>query len=283
MSFVEPLRTTASALLPSQLATGAMRRVLQLIGEAYLFSILSCGLLLLLGIADAGLLSIFLTAAPLSDRLTLLLEENRLAVYEVGSRSRRANLRTAAGVLCLFLGIALAYGTVAVALGDGGVLRVFSFAMAAADVGAEHLLQRHFESVGAILANNLRVALVVAALGFIYRTYGGMLALAWNACVWATALTALVLRLESSSTDMRGWLVVASLGHLVLEAGSYVLVALAAIFLSKALASYDRHDQRLGSVARAVARLAGVAVAGLLSAAVCEGWLLPQLLAPTTR
>ena len=274
-TFVDPLRTTASALLPAKLADGAARRALQLAGEAFTYTVLSCALLLGLGLAEGGLISIFLVAAPLTDRLVVLLEENRNGIYVLQRTSRRANQRAAAGLLWLFLGIAVGYAAVAAWLGERGTLRLFAFAVEAANLHGESLLQRSFSQPLAIFANNLRVGLVVLCLGFIYRAYGGMLALAWNACVWASVLTVLLLRTATGPIGSRMLLAVAFAPHLILEAGSYVLIALAAIFASKALATYDRRDARLRSALKASSVLAALAVLGLAAATVFESWLLP--------
>ncbi len=278
-TFVDPLRTTASALLPLRLADAPARRAVQLTCEACAYTVLSCSLLLLLGLAEAGLISIFLAAAPLTDRMVILLEENRSNIYVLHRGSVYANQRVAAGLLCLFLGIAIGYAMVAVWLGERGTLRVFDFAIDAAALGSESFLQRSFGAPLAVFANNLQVTLVVLCLGFVYRAYGGMLALTWNACVWSSVLTILLLRVESGPVGSRLLLAVAVLPHLVLEAGSYVLAALAAIFTSKALATHDRHDARLWSALRASLVLAALAVTGLGAAAAYESLLLPRWVA----
>lgn len=103
---------------------------------------LSCALLLVLNIAESGLISIFLVAAPLSDRLVVLLEENRSNIYALQRGSRRANQRAAAGLLWLFVGIAIGYAVVAAWLGERGTLRIFGFAIDAANLHGEDLLHR---------------------------------------------------------------------------------------------------------------------------------------------
>ena len=276
-TFVDPLRTTASALLPSRLADAGTQRAVQLICEACIYTVLSCALLLLLGLAEAGPISILLVAAPLADRLVLLLEENRTNIYVLRLGSRRANRRTAAGLLCLFVGIAIGYATVAAWLGERGTVRVFAFAIDAADLHGENLVRRSFGAPLTVWGSNLRVALVIVCLGFVYRAYGGMLALAWNACVWSSVLTILLLRVESSSVGVRLLLAATVVPHLVCEASSYVLMALAAIFASKALATHERRDARLRSAIRASFALAALAIVGLAMSALYESWVLPYL------
>jgi hypothetical protein len=283
MSFADPLRTTASALLPAKLADAPLRRAAQLTGEAFVYTALSCLLPLVLGLAQAGLISVFLVAAPLTDRLVVLLEENRHNIYVLRLGSGVANRRTSAGLLCLFAGIVLGYAAVALWLGERGIPQLFGFAMDAADVSGDDLLRRSFGDPLRTFRHNLGVALVVLCFGFVYRAYGGMLALAWNACVWASVLTLLVIRAQPAGGATLAILVAAVLPHLVLEAGSYVLIALASIFTSKALATYDFGDPRLWPPIRSSLTFVALAVLGLGVAALCESWLLPEWIRSATR
>lgn len=279
MSFVDPLRTTASAVLPSRLAEAPLRRALQLSFEACFYTLLSCGLLLVLGLPEAGVMSIFLVSAPLTDRLVTLLEENRTAIRVLQIGGRRANQRTAAGLLWLFSGIAVGYGLVALWLGEDATLRTFAFAARAAELGSADLLGRSFGSVVGLVVDNLRVALVVLCLGFAYRAYGVMLALGWNACVWACVLTVLVLRAAPATLGTRLALAGAVVPHLLCEAIAYVLIALGAIFASKALSTYDLGDPSLSSALRASLVLVALGLAGVVLAATLEAWMLPGVLA----
>ncbi len=274
-TFVDPLRTTASALLPPRLVDAPARRALQLTGEACLYTVLSCALLLLLDLADAGLISIFLVAAPLTDRLVVLLEENRHSIYVLRRGSRQANQRAAAGVLCLFLGIAVGYAAVTAWLGEAATLHVFRFASQAAGLHTEDLLRHDFGQPLVTFVGNLRVALVILCLGFVYGAYGGMLALAWNACVWSSVLVVLLIRVAPGPLGSRLLLALGILPHLAVEAGSYVLIALAAIFAARALAIRDLRDKRLRAALTASLGLLALAIVGLLAAALYESWLLP--------
>jgi len=283
VSFVDPLRTTASAILPARLADAPLRRACQLSFEACFYTLLSCGLLLVLGLADGGIVSIFLVSAPLTDRLVTLLEENRTAIRVLRVGGRRANQRTAAGLLWLFSGMAVGYALVALWLGEAETLRIFGFAARAAELGAGDLRDRGFGSVRDLVGGNLSVALVVLCLGFAYRAYGVMLALTWNACAWAAVLTVLVQRAAPGALGARLALGAAVLPHLVAEALAYVLIALGAIFTSKALSTYDLDDPSLRGALWASFVLVTLGLVGLVVAAVLEAWVLPGVLAQIAR
>ena len=66
--------------------------------------------------------------------------------------------------------------------------------------------------------------------------------------------------------------------HLVIEGAADVVVALAGIFASKGLLSYDLNDKKLGRVLGAVLRLLFVAVIALGVAAIVETRFAPLLL-----
>jgi len=279
VSFVDPLRTTASAILPSRLTDAPLRRALQLSFEACFYTLLSCGLLLVLGLAEGGIISIFLVSAPLTDRLVTLLEENRTAIRVLRVGGRRANQRTAAGLFWLFSGIAVGYGLVVLWLGEDAALRTFAFAARSAELDSGDLLGRSFGSVLGLVGNNLSVALVVLCLGFAYRAYGVMLALTWNACAWACVLAVLVGRAAPTAAGARLALVAAVLPHLVAEAVAYVLIALGAIFASKAVSTYDLGDPALRDALWASLVLIALGLAGVVLAATLEAWMLPGVLA----
>jgi len=267
MSFVGTVRTTLGGILVESLAASPARRAAQLGLESIAYTVFAVGFLAAIGMQEAGLISIFLVAAPLSDRLMQLLEENREAIWTHGMSGWRANRRTAAGVLWIFLGVLFGYAAIASWLGGTGDVSLFEFALVAANVGTESLQDRVFGNTWELLAHNLTVALAVACLAFVYRGYGVMLALAWNACVWACVLSVLALRGDSPGLLVAA---LAVLPHLILEAGGYILVALAAIFSSKALSSYDLGEGRQLRALRASFVLLLLAAATLLAGAWIE-------------
>jgi len=119
-------------------------------------------------------------------------------------------------------------------------------------------------------------------LALVYRSFGALLALTWNACVWGVVLTLLVARgisLTDGSTIVFVLVaLLALLPHLVLEATAYVLGALAGIFLSKGLAKYEIETVEFKMVARASGSLVLIAAILLTLAGLVEHWFPDQLL-----
>ena len=122
----------------------------------------------------------------------------------------------------------------------------------------------------------------VCALAFVYRSYGGLLALTWNACIWAVVLSTLVARgLDATQTAPVTFVIVSAaalLPHLVLEASAYVIGALAAIYASKAITKYGPRSAELWQVMRAVATLVLFAALTLAAAALVEHLVAPSML-----
>jgi len=257
-------------LFPGRLPRGPARRTVQLGAEALAFTLVSTWLPATLGLEEAGLVSLFLLAATLSDRLTMLLEENRISIWDEDASGWRANGRTAWGILVLFSGVFAGHAIIAAAVGEARVSTLFGFAVRTTALGRDTLAGRDFGGVLELLSHNLRVLLVVGCLSFIYRAYGAMLAVAWNASVWAVVLTTLSLR---DPTIAAAKIALALLPHLLLEGFGYVCVALAFLFASKGLATHPLGDPRLRRVLRACAVLLLGGCVALALGACAEVWV----------
>jgi hypothetical protein len=79
-----------------------------------------------------------------------------------------------------------------------------------------------------------------------------MLALGWNAAVWAVVILILTLRGVRSSELPRVVSLTLALGavlpHLILESVAYIATSLAFLFASKGLSTYHTRDPRLRQV-----------------------------------
>jgi hypothetical protein len=257
-------------LFPGRLPRGPARRAVQLAAEALACTLVSTWLPATLGLEEAGLVSLFLLAATLSDRLTMLLEENRTSIWDEDASGWRANGRTAWGILMLFSGVFAGHAIIAAAAGEARVSTLFGFALRTTTLTGETLAGRDFGSVLELLGHNLRVLLVVACLSFVYRAYGAMLALAWNASVWAVVLTTLSLR---APTVAAATSLPALIPHLLLEGFGYVCVSLAFLFASKGLATHPMGDPRLPRVLKACLLLLVAGCAALTLGACAEVWV----------
>lgn len=248
-----------------------------------LFTTTSAALTLAFGLPHAGIFAIFLASAALAAPFSWLLDDNREAIWSRGESAWHANRRTALGVLGLFAGMTTGFVIWSAILGAEGIRAHFGFALDAAHISHDDILSRRFGEVGPLFSHNLAVLVACMALAFIYRSYGALLALGWNAAVWGVVLTLLVMR-ALHGTPVHPVLFVltaagAVLPHLLVEAAGYVLGALAAIFLSRGLARYQARDGRFRRVAGAASLLLVVAVVLLWVGALLEQHFAPRVLA----
>jgi len=262
--------TLLAGELPRQLGLRAPR----LLAEGLLFAAMGLYLANAVGIPQSGFFAIFLTAAGLTGRFNQLLDENRDEIYQRATPSLRVNTVTALSVLMLFLGIFAAFSAAALWWGEDRLRDAFGFALDSANLGTDSVLTHSFSGLGGMLRHNYVVLATFFALAFVYRAYGALLALSWNACVWAMVLTILVWRgLAATTIAPALYLPAAALAvlpHLLIEAASYVLGALAAIFCSKALLTYRVSEPRFWRVMRAVALLLAAAALGIALGALVE-------------
>lgn len=234
-------------------------------------------------VAQAGALSMFLTAAALMPAFNAVMSANREAIWTFGQDPRAANRRTAFAVLALFLGMTVAYGITAIVLPKDTLHDSFRFALDAARLGEDTILTRRFGSPLGLFQHNARVMISFLALAFIYRGYGALLALTWNAALWGVVITLMVHRAIGTTDTSPVVLVLMSaaavLPHLILEAFAYTLASLAAIFTSKGLVKYGFGGERFKPVLASSARLIVVAVVTLAIAAATEHFVAAAVLA----
>lgn len=277
-----PRSTVFSYLSFDALPDKGVARALLLTVEALIYVGASLVIARFLGVEESGVFSICLSSAVLSPRLMQLLEENRRRIWEIGYKSWKTNILTAGSITAIFLGTIIAYVVAAVWLESADVLRIFRFALHAAGLGTDSILTRRFDGFLPIFSHNFIVLWAVVCISFIYRTYGALVAIVWNACVWGLVLTFLVRRglsvTEGSSVGFIATSIGAIFPHLLLEGGAYVVAAMASIFFSQALMKYPVTDERFRIVAFASVRLFTGATALLLLAALFETQLAPWLL-----
>ena len=274
--------TLLGRLFPPSLDSTLGKRLPRLVIEGLVFTGVALYLALLIGFEEPGLVSIFLVSASLSERIRFLLDENRRNVWDSTLSSWQANKLTALSLLAIFMGIITAYFIYAFGSGVDGIIQTFEFVVEASGLGEGSLLTRQFSSFKGILANNLIVLLCIVILAFIYRAYGAMLALCWNACVWAAAITVLTLRTAHNpgANNLSDIILAATalLPHLILEGFAYVIGALAAIYLSQAISKYRLRDPRFVVVGRACLILILIAIATVALGSAVESSLVPYIL-----
>lgn len=265
--------TALSALFPRELPLSFSHRGVRLVGEGALSALVSLLLARSMG-TDGVQIAVFFSAAGLVHRLDALLEENRTAVW-IGE-TRRANLRTAASLMALFLGVFLVY-LVVMAFPGSHQEQAFGVAERWASIKDDTILSRRFGSFTGLAIHNLGVLGTFFLVSLVYRSLGALLVLSWNAALWAISLSLLMRRAQEVVVMSKAlffavaWAAV--LPHLLLEAASYAVASLASIYLSRALLLYSLGDERFRAVAGAVGRILLASLGLLLAAAFIESLL----------
>jgi hypothetical protein len=255
--------------------------------EAFAATLVGIGLPAWLKVSEVGVFALFLIAAALVPRLAALLEENRVQILERDAHVMRTNAVTAASIATLFVGICAGYLVVALNMSDDDVATFFGFALSSAGLGTDTILDRSFENVGGILAHNLSVLSSVTLLCLVYRSYGALLAIGYNACQWVFVLVMLVRRasdhVDLSPLAFGALSMGAVLPHLLTEGVAYVIAALAGIFASKAITKYGPGDPVFFAVMVTCGKLLAISLGLLVLAAGLEATLVPavqRVLAP---
>ncbi|MBM4396830.1 MAG: stage II sporulation protein M [Deltaproteobacteria bacterium] len=239
---------------------------------------IACGRLLFPG--EASLVGVFLVAIGQTRTAERLLDRNRVEVWGGGAPARDANARLATALLVMFLGVLGTYVAFALLLPIGTVETMFGRQVG--DFGGRSITEVDFGNLPRILGHNLAVAGVAFLFSLVYRHAGMLLMLAWNASVWGvvfpfTARTAPDVS-AAGSVVYFAKAFVAIFPHLLLEAVSYVLVALAGVFLSKAIRKHKPGTPAFRQVGLASARIGGAGLAMLAVACVLEAQLAPALI-----
>jgi len=163
----------------------------------------------------AGVVSLFLASAALSSRFKQILRRQR----------RHGPTQLVLAIAPIGLGALLAYGLICSALGPDGVRERFAFAVAAAGiVGEGELSPERFRGSWGLLGHNLLVLLSAFVLAFVYRGFGVLLTILWNAAAWSAALVVLA-RPDVSA----GLAIVALTPHFAVEGLAFICAALAGV------------------------------------------------------
>jgi len=170
---------------------------------------------------QAGVVAVFLTAAALSSRFKRIgSAAERLAKGRRGSEL----LRAAGTFFASFGGMFVAFCAFALTAGPEATAARFAFALQAGDAAGEPLGAERFHAGWGLIGHNLLVLAAAYVLALVYRGFGGLLALAWNACSWAVTFVYLVGGQLGPETVVA---VGALAPHMAVEATAYALGALA--------------------------------------------------------
>ncbi len=229
---------------------------------------------------EASLLAVFLAAVSTTDSMERLLLWNRDQIFDQQRPPREANIELALFLLVLFAGTTTGFSILALGLPLDAAEFLFDHQLK--DYGGQSIKDLTFGTPVALLLHNTYVVLFFFILAIPFRQGGIMLAVAWNASVWAAAFSTMAR--NWSATDGPGLIeaYVRILGacapHMALEAAAYCLAGLAGVFLSKALLKYSLESKELGSVLNSVGLMLALAGFLVVSGALWEGFVAPRLL-----
>ena len=249
--------------------------------EALILTLISVYAVRLIGVPEPGLIGIVLASAAMTPRLNQILELNRARIWSGEGNGRRVNLASMISGLSLFSGMFVAFMAIGIVSSDAVLIKDFNFIVTRIQLDTNTVLSPERFSQGvSIFQHNLSVLITLALMSFVYRSLGAMFALGWNAGVWGVTIVLFMGggRDTELNTVVYGTMIlIAIIPHLIVEAASYLIGALAAIFLSRGLTIYRLNDTRLNRVMSAVGVLAILSVGLLVSGALQEKYL-PTLL-----
>ncbi|MEE3014793.1 MAG: stage II sporulation protein M [Chloroflexota bacterium] len=248
--------------------------------EALILTLISVYAVRLIGVPEPGLIGIVLASAAMTPRLNQILELNRARIWSGEGNGRRVNLASMISGLSLFSGMFVAFMAIGIASSDAVLIKDFNFIVTRIQLDTNTVLSPERFSQGvSIFQHNLSVLITLALMSFVYRSLGAMFALGWNAGVWGVTIVLFMGggRDTELNTVVYGTMIlIAIIPHLIVEAASYLIGALAAIFLSRGLTIYRLNDTRLNRVMSAVGVLAILSVGLLVSGALLENYF-PRL------
>ena len=248
--------------------------------EALILTLISVYAVRLIGVPEPGLIGIVLASAAMTPRLNQILELNRARIWSGEGNGRRVNLASMISGLSLFSGMFVAFMAIGIVSSDAVLIKDFNFIVTRIQLDTNTVLSPERFSQGvSIFQHNLSVLITLALMSFVYRSLGAMFALGWNAGVWGVTIVVFMGggRDTELNTVVYGTMIlIAIIPQLIVEAASYLIGALAAIFLSRGLTIYRLNDTRLNRVMSAVGVLAILSVGLLVSGALLENYF-PRL------
>ena len=249
--------------------------------EALILTLISVYAVRLIGVPEPGLIGIVLASAAMTPRLNQILELNRARIWSGEGNGRRVNLASMISGLSLFSGMFVAFMAIGIVSSDAVLIKDFNFIVTRIQLDTNTVLSPERFSQGvSIFQHNLSVLITLALMSFVYRSLGAMFALGWNAGVWGVTIVLFMGggRDTELNTVVYGTMIlIAIIPHLIVEAASYLVGALAAIFLSRGITIYRLNDTRLNRVLSAVGVLAILSVGLLVSGAILENYF-PKLI-----
>ena len=250
--------------------------------EGVLITLVSVYVVRGINVPEAGLVGLSLASAAMVPRFNTILATNRERIWAAPGTGRTANTQSAISGISIFGGMFLGFLLIAIFAESGGFKADFAFILKETGFKPGDVLSPERFALGyEVIIHNLFVLVALAILALLYRSLGTMIALGWNASVWAITLALFIQ--GGSGGDTSQFLhtvivIVAVMPHLIVEALGYVIGALSGVFLSRGIMRYEYSDPRLRRVLTAVLVLAGVSVALIIIGGLMEINYAPRVL-----
>ena len=250
--------------------------------EAFLITYVSIFVVQYIGVPEAGLVGVALASAAIVPRFNTILAINRQRIWAEPGSGRRVNIDSTISAMSVFTAMFLAFLIVAILTDHAALQQHFGFILKQTQFESGQVLSPERFALGsAVLIHNMSVLLSFFLLSFLYRSLGAMIALGWNASVWAITLTLLagegIARAENPVLYTLT-IIVAIMPHLVVEAAAYLVGSLCAIFLSRGITLYSISNPLLKRVLAAVLVLAIASVVLIIFGALLESNYAPRML-----
>lgn len=252
----------------------------QLFYEGGFVAVASTGFSYWLFPTEVSLVSVCLAAIACSDSVDRVLEWNRRLIFEEGYTPPQANARLTQRVFWLFMGVMLGFAALGMSLPVEQVQEVFSHQVA--DYGDRAFPDIIFGRFGVILRHNLYVLLFFLLIGLPFRQGGVLFAVVWNASVWGPSFALLARRWAEMPDGPHAasafvCVIAATLPHLALEAGAYLLAGFGGVMLSRSIARYRLSSPEFTAVSRSVFAMLVLGLILMSLGALWEAQMAPYL------
>jgi len=213
---------------------GAIAALLGTVGALFLFP------------DQSGLVSIFLCAIASLGSIERQLDWNRRMIVDENRPPTEINAVFTARVLALFIGQVAAYSGLVLFVEVDTIQTAFGYQLG--DFVDMQFPAMSFPAVTAVFVHNLGVLSLFFVLSLLFSHGGALLAVAWNASVWGVVFGWLARSWSAGDgpplLESYARVILGVFPHMALEASAYVLAGFAAVFLGKAIASYELANKR---------------------------------------
>lgn len=233
---------------------------------------------------ESSIISVFLTSFALLAVVNKLFDINRQEIWGNITTPYQANKKLGISLLTIFIGIMLGYGAVTLFIRPETTMALLGRQLGSyRDISPEFSIANiDFGSFPQLLKHNFSVLLIVLFFALLYRGGGILLIITWNASVWGVVFSYIAKNIIQFSGIKKGLVTLlftyfSVFLHLITESAGYILVAMTGFFISKACVKYFNDTEKLFRVTKAAFLIFFIAVAMIVTSALIESCLTPQI------